>query len=120
MSLAFMLLVQAAAAAAPPPLPPTAGLLRIDFDLGRYRPAESGSGSCTGAGADPEEVVVCGRRRQDGGYPFAEWARLFAPRPLVAEIGIIGNVRGDMHVESVVLDRGAVSNRVMLRLKLPF
>jgi hypothetical protein len=119
MSLAFMLLVQAAAAAAPPP-PPSAGLPRIDFDLGRYRPAQSGSGSCPGAGADAEEVVVCGPRRQGGDYPFAQWARIFATRPLVAEIGISGNVRGDIHVESVPMDRGAVSNRVMVRVRVPF
>jgi hypothetical protein len=123
MSLAFMLFVQAAAApaapAAPPP-PPSAGLLRIDFDLGRYRPADGGSASCPGAGAAPGEVVVCGRRRQSGTYPFAEWARTFATRPLVAEIGVGGNMRGDIHVESLAMDRGAVSNRVMVRLTVPF
>jgi len=118
MSLAFMVLVQAAAATATPAPPP--GLPRIDFDLARYRPSEEGSGSCQGAGASPEEVVVCGRRRQNGAFPLAQWARVFASRPLLAEIGIAGNVRGDMHVESVAMDRGAVSNRVMLRVTLPF
>jgi len=120
MYLGFMLFVQAAAAPAAPPPPPSAGLLRIDFDLGRYRPPDGGSDSCPGAGAGPGEVVVCGRRRQGGTYPFAEWARTFATRPLVAEIGVAGNMRGDIHVESVAMDRGAVSNRVMVRLTVPF
>jgi hypothetical protein len=120
MSLAFMLFVQAAAAPAAPPPPPSAGLLRIDFDLGRYRPVGDASASCPGAGADPGEVVVCGRRRQGGAYPFAQWARTFATGPLVAEIGVGGNMRGDVHVESVAMDRGAVSNRIMVRLTVPF
>ncbi|HEV7660218.1 MAG TPA: hypothetical protein VGO55_10265 [Allosphingosinicella sp.] len=115
MSLALLILVQAAA-------PPPAGPLPIDFDLARYRPADATSGDrgCTGGPGGPEEVVVCGRRRQGGDYPMAQWERVFATRPLVAEIGISGDVRGDVHVESVVLDRGAVSNRVMVRLKWPF
>ncbi|HYI47129.1 MAG TPA: hypothetical protein VEX35_01575 [Allosphingosinicella sp.] len=120
MSLAFLLFVQAATAPAAPPPPPTARLLRIDFDLGRHRPAGGGSAFCPGAGADPGEVVVCGPRRQGGNYPFAQWARTFATRPLLAEIGVGGNMRGDVHVESVAMDRGAVSNRVMVRLTVPF
>lgn len=117
MYMAFMLFVQAAAAPAAPPPP---GLLRIDFDLPRYRPADGGSASCPGVDAAPGEVVVCGRRRQGGNYPFAQWARVFATRPLVAEIGVGGNMRGDIHVESVAMDRGAVSNRIMVRLTVPF
>lgn len=66
-------------------------------------------------------VLVCGPRRRDGGaYPLAEMAPLFATRLLVAETGIVGNLRGDMHVESAEMDRGAVSQRVMVRLRLPF
>lgn len=122
MYLAFMVFVQQAAAPAapPPPPPPSARLLRIDFDLGRYRPAGGASAACPGAGAAPGEVVVCGPRRQGGSYPFAQWARTFATGPLVAEIGVAGNMRGDIHVESVAMDRGAVSNRVMVRLTVPF
>jgi hypothetical protein len=118
MSLAFIAFVQAAAAAAAPV--PAAGPLRIDFDLARYRPAEDGARACAGGAAGPAEVVVCGPRRRGGDYPLAQWARIFAPRSLVAETGIAGNLRGDVHAESVALDRGAVSNRVMVRLRLPF
>jgi hypothetical protein len=115
MSLALLILVQAAAA-------PAAGPLPIDFDLARYRPAEAASGvrACAGGAGGPEEIVVCGRRRQGGDYPMAQWERVFAVRPLTAETGVSGDVRAALNVESVELDRGAVSNRVMVRLKLPF
>ena len=113
MSLALLILVQAAAA-------PPAGPLPIDFDLARYRPAPDGARGCAGGAGGPEEVVVCGRRRQGGDYPMAQWARVFAIRPLAAAIDVGGNARADLHVDSVVLDRGAVSNRVMVRLTWPF
>lgn len=113
MSLALLILVQAAAA-------PPAGSLPIDFDLARYRPAQEGARGCAGGPGGPEEVVVCGRRRQGGDYPMAQWERVFAARPLVAEIGIGGDVRAGVLVDSVALDRGAVSNRVMVRVKWPF
>lgn len=116
MSLALLIFVQAAAA-------PAAGPLAIDFDLARYRPAQDGAAGargCAGGAGGPEEVVVCGRRRQGGDYPMAQWERVFATRPLAAEIGIGGDVRAGVHVDSVALDRGAVSNRVTVRLTWPF
>lgn len=116
MSLALLIFVQAAAA-------PAAGPLAIDFDLARYRPAQDGAAGargCAGAPGGPEEVFVCGRRRPGGDYPMARWDRLFATRPLTAEIGIGGNTRAGLVVDSVVLDRGAVSNRAMVRLTWPF
>jgi hypothetical protein len=113
MSLALLIFLQAAAA-------PPAGPLPIDFDLARYRPAQQGARDCSGGPAAPEEVVVCGRRRQGGDYPMAQWERLFAIRPLIAEIGLGGNTRAGLVVDSVVLDRGAISNRVMVRLTWPF
>jgi hypothetical protein len=113
MSLALLIFVQAAAG-------PPAGPLPIDFDLARYRPAQEGARGCAGGRGGPEEVVVCGRRRQSGDYPMAQWERVFATRPLTAEIGLGGNTRAGLVVDSVVLDRGAVSNRVMVRLTWPF
>lgn len=98
---------------------PAPGPLRIDFDLARYRPADDGARACSGT-PGPAEIVVCGARRRGGAYPMAQWARIFATRPLVAETGIAGNLRGDVHAEAVPLDRGAVSNRVMIRLTVPF
>lgn len=115
MSLAFMLLLQAGTTHIGTPL-------AIDFDLASYRPADSGAGpgACAGGGGDPETVIVCGPRRSGGDYPMAEMERLFAPRRFVAETGIAGNLRGDVHAEAVPMDRGAVSNRIMVELKLPF
>ncbi|MEA3014157.1 MAG: hypothetical protein QOD42_2702 [Sphingomonadales bacterium] len=115
MVLPLLMFVQAAAAAAAPP----PGPLPIDFDLARYRPARDDA-AARGCAGGPGEIVVCGRRRQGGDYPMAQWERVFATRPLVAEIGIAGDLRGDVRLDSVVLDRGAVSNRVMVGLKLPF
>ena len=113
MSLALLIFLQAAA-------PPAAGPLAIDFDLARYRPAQEVARGCAGGPGGAEEVVVCGRRRQGGDYPMAQWARVFATRPLTAETGIGGNTRAGVVVDSVTLDRGAVSNRVMVRLTWPF
>ena len=116
MSLSLVLALQAAAAppaAAPAPqrwvVPVLAAGSTLDFDLARYRPA---GGRCSGAGAG--EVVVCGRRGGAGDYPLAQWAQIFAPRPVRAELDLGGNVRGRIHAEAVPMDRGAVSNRVMI------
>lgn len=113
MSLALLIFVQTAAAPA---------LLPIDFDLAVYRPSRDGAAAdaCAATAGGPDEIVVCGRRRSGGDYPLARWERIFATRPLTAEIGITGDVRADVHMDSVVLDRGAVSNRVMVRVKWPF
>ncbi len=116
MSLALMLVLQAAV---PPPAPTPAA---IDFDLARYRPADARVGITARPCPinDPATIVVCGRRPSGGAYPFEEMARLFAVRPLVAETRLFGNVIGDVHGESVTLDRGAVSHRAMVRIRLPF
>ena len=113
MSLALMLALQAAAPAALPLAP-------IDFDLARHRPAEQGP---TGRGCradEPAPILVCGRRPSGGGYPMAEWARLFAPRPVVAQAELGGGVTTSAYVQQVGFDRGAVSNRIMVGIRLPF
>ncbi len=116
MSLALMLVLQAAV---PPPAPAPAA---IDFDLARYRPADARfaitARPCLSS--DPATIVVCGRRPSGGAYPFEEMARIFAARPLVAETRLSGNVIGDVHGESVTLDRSAVSHRAMVRIRLGF
>lgn len=115
MSLALMLAFQVLAAPAPPP----PAVRQIDFDLAQYRTPESPPGAC--AGGDPNEVVVCGvRRRSRGSYPLDEMARRYEPRRIVAETRLSGNVMGDIHAESVAMDRGAVSNRAMVRIRVPF
>jgi hypothetical protein len=114
MVLALILALQAAPPAAPP------SLVAVDFDLARYRPAdEDWTTLRTCSRAEPGTIIVCGRRG-GGAYPLAEMARIFEPGPLRAEMGIAGNMRGDIHAESVALDRGAVSNRVMVRIRVPF
>lgn len=114
MSLALMLVLQAAV---PPPAPAA-----IDFDLARYRPADARFGITARPclSNDPTTIVVCGRRPAGGAYPFEEMARIFAARPFVAETRLFGNVIGDVHGESVTLDRGAVSHRAMVRIRVPF
>ena len=117
MSLALMLVLQAAAPAAPAPAAP----LPIDFDLARVRPTDLDVGTGGGCRRDgASEILVCGQRPRGGAYPFAEMARRYATRPIVAEMGLGGNLTGDVHVESAPLDRGAVANRAMVRIRLPF
>ena len=91
-----------------------------DFDLARYRTA--GSGTCLpAAGA---EVLVCGPRRGGAGaWPrdyLDQWARIFAPRPIRAEMDLGGNVQGRIYGEAVPMDRGAVSNRALIGIRWPF
>ena len=116
MALVFLLALQAAA---PPP-----ALGAIDFDLARVRPAEfglDGAGRTRGCDrADSSTIVVCGRRPSGVGYPLQEWARIFEPRPIVAETRLTGNLSGRAYVESVAFPNGEISNRVMVGVKLPF
>jgi hypothetical protein len=116
MSLALMLVLQAAV---PPPAPLVAP---IDFDLARYRadgPGLALSGRDCAAGA-PAAIVVCGRRRSGGDYPMEEMARLYEQGPLIAETGLIGNLRARAFVERVEFPGGQVSNRLMVGIRLPF
>jgi hypothetical protein len=114
MSLSLVLALQAAA------LPPTPSPLpAIDFDLARLPRPAFGIGGQRCDRADPTAIVVCARRG-GGDYPLDEMARMFEPGRIVAETRLTGNLIGDAHVEAVPMDRGAVSNRFMLRLRLPF
>ena len=114
MSSVFILALQAAA---PAPMPE-------DFDLARLRPIEFGvpgrQGSDGCVASDPSSILVCGRRRRDGDYPYEAWAREFERRPIVAETELPGDVMAAVHGESATLDRGAISHRVMLRIRVPF
>ena len=112
MSLVLWLAAQAAAPAAPQ------GVIPSDFDLARARPTQ-GDGECRREGA--AEILVCGARRGGTGtYPFDEMARLFAQRPIRAEMGLGGGATGSAYLQQQVLDRGAVSNRVMIGIRWPF
>ena len=108
MSLSLILALQAA--------PPLAA---IDFDLARLRRAEPWETGRRCAAGDREAITVCGRR-SGGAYPLDEMARIFEPRPLRAEMGVADNMTGDVHVEAGPIDRGAASNRAMVRLRVGF
>lgn len=110
MSLALLIGLQAAAAAAPAAEP-------SDFDLARYRRSEAQDCGTPGAA----EILVCGRRLNQATGPSAEMERRYGPRPLgKAEIGLGGGLVGRAFTESVAMDRGAVSKRLMIGIKLPF
>jgi hypothetical protein len=114
MPLTLLLALQAAA---PPPVPVTTGpggLIQLDFDLGKY----SRSASCDGGG--PYDVVVCGSRRNAGRNRVYPLTGDFEAKPLVAEMGVGGNMKASMELEDVELTTGIISHRMMMRLKLPF
>ena len=92
----------------------SAALLPVAFDLATARPA--GDDGCGGGGS---EIVVCGRRA-GGAYPMEEMARIFEPKPLVAETALGGGVTGRVFVESVTMPDGQVSNRAMIGIKTKF
>ena len=93
----------------------------MDFDLARYSEAELGLGRGACNRADPSAIVVCARRGH-GTYPLEQMARIFEPHRLVAETGLSGNLSGNVHVErgDIAADRGAVPQRIMVGLRLPF
>lgn len=120
MALALLLAVQAAAA--PPsaeaePLPP---LRRLDFDLARPLALDTDVTRQRCARDDPETILVCGRRNPAGTYPLEQWQRIFREEPLVARGRLFGNVVGQVYGETAILDRGEASQRIMVRLRLPF
>jgi hypothetical protein len=121
MSLAFILALQAAPAHRPPAAP--AAPAAVDFDLRTIRPSSFDLAALPGSRAcragRPGEIIVCGRRG-GGDYPMAAMARIFEPRPIVARVGVAGNLSADIHTEARELAPGMVSNRIMFGLRLPF
>jgi hypothetical protein len=65
------------------------------------------------------EVVVCGRRDLDR-YRLRALPPAADTAPLVAETGLVGDLKGSATVDRRDMPGGTVSNRVMLNLKLPF
>ena len=132
MALTLILALQAVAPApaAPAPVAPAAGgpgwaMADPGALRGLIDPAGTGlvpgpDGNCRNAPAS--DVLVCGRRPRGGGdYPLAQWSRIFGPEaPLRAETNLGGGVTGRAYAEDVAMDRGAISHRVMVGIKLPF
>ena len=115
MPLVLLMALQAAA-------PPAPVLLHLDFDLARYSEVELGLGRGACNRADRSAIVVCARLGH-GTYPLAEMAAIFEPhRHLLAETDLAGNLSGNVHVErgDIAADRGAVPQRIMVGLRLPF
>jgi hypothetical protein len=104
MSLVLLLALQAA---------PSTALLPIEFDLARVPPANR----CDAPGGN--EILVCGRRPAEG-YPMEKWDRIFRTKPLVAETSIGGRAIARAYGESVEMNQGNISKRIMVGIKLPF
>jgi hypothetical protein len=117
-----LMLIAALQAAAAPPAPQ--GVARSDFDLADVRPAQQGGLSIHGwrgcARSGTDEILVCGRRPTRDEYPIEEMERRYEEEPLVAEMSIGGTMVGRAFVDSVALDRGAVSTRAMVGVAVPF
>lgn len=99
MSMAVLLIVQAIAAIAAP------GALRS------AQPA-----ACTGSA---DEIVVCGRRTEDEQFRLRPLPPRFEPAPLRATTGLGSGTLG-IEGEQQSFGNGATSQRLMLKLKLPF
>lgn len=69
---------------------------------------------------DDDEILICGRRDANDRYRLKplDTAR-FEPNKK-AETTLIGDLKGAAEVESKEIAPGLTSNRIMLRLKLPF
>jgi hypothetical protein len=76
-----------------------------DFDLKKVKPSP-----------DANAIVVTARRSQR-----IEREPINTEPPLGrAEIGLFGDVKADLHVESQSFGNGTTSTRVMVGIKLPF
>ncbi len=77
----------------------------VTFDLARVKPNDAG------------EIIVTGRRTD---HRLTTDNSPAEPPPIRAETRLFGNVRASAEVEQSVLANGAVSDRAMIKLKIPF
>jgi hypothetical protein len=106
------LLLQAAA--------PAPAVTPSEFDLATVRADDPRLGlrrACLGEG---DEIVVCGRRRVEEGYPIEAMQRRYARSPLVAQTGIAQGAIARAYVETREVGPGLKSNRVMVGVGLKF
>ena len=103
----LMLAAQAGTLPAPPPVE-AEPIAPIDFDLRQVAPAPTAN-----------EIIVTGHRREDRGLqPLTAFSQEQGlPR---AETSIGGNLRAGIVAEQKTLGGGVISNRAMVKLKIPF
>ncbi|HYJ52865.1 MAG TPA: hypothetical protein VEW04_06810 [Allosphingosinicella sp.] len=119
MAVAFWLAFQAAPAPAAQSAPAPIAFDLATVERARYDPSDPITLRPCDRGVG-DAIVVCGRRAA-GAYPMAEWERVFPPQgPLRAETSIGGGALASIDAETVVLDRGAVTNRIMVTFRIPF
>lgn len=84
-----------------------------DFDLRAVNPPKT----CTSKG---EEIVVCGRKDNDETFRLRTLPpSRFDPKPLRATVGLGTGTLG-IEGDQKTFPNGEISNRVMLKLKVPF
>jgi hypothetical protein len=113
--MAVALLLAFQAAATPVPAAPVA----INFDLAKLRPIDLDPTPSRCRTGDSSEIVVCGRRG-GGDYPYEEMERLFAVKPLIAEMDIGGGAKARAYAEGAEIAPGLVSKRVMFGINTGF
>lgn len=109
MSVALLLSLQAAA--------PPAAAQPVDFDLAQYRRSPPrGCGDAQGA-----DILVCGRRLNQDIEITPEMEKRYGPKgPIKAETDLAEGVVGRVFTESAPMDRGAVSKRALVGVKIAF
>lgn len=110
----FVMLLQTASSPAPIP--------QARFDLSeadRRKTMNAPAEPCRSA--DPNAIVICGSRKAKEKYRYRNEASRYdengVPR---AEIGLGGDVKGNVHIEQQGLPGGTVSKRIMVTITKPF
>jgi len=103
-------------ASSPAPLPGT----RFDLsEADRRKTLNAPADPCRSA--DPNAIVVCGSRDATDKYRYSNAPSRYdengVPR---AEIGLGGDMKGNVHVEQKGLPGGTVSKRIMVTVTKPF
>lgn len=89
----------------------------IQFDLRNFRPETS----CESDTGRPDEIVVCAPGDSLERFRLRRLpSDKFEQKPIRAETGLIGRVKVATEVEQETMTDGTISNRLMVRLKVPF
>lgn len=94
-----------------------ASSVAVHFDLRDLQPVSE----CKRGARDSGEIVVCAPSDSLERFRLRQLPdRKFEPAPVRAETGLIGNVKIAAEAEQTSLTTGTVSNRMMVRFKIPF